>query len=94
MPSITLDGAEALAERLRYAVMATPLNSPSGPVRITVSIGVAAFTAEDSVPSLMMRADNAMYSAKRAGGNKVRIQTPELRRLLTSDFVDTHNLVS
>jgi diguanylate cyclase (GGDEF)-like protein len=76
MPGITLDCAESFAERLRYAVTANPLKTVSGPVRLTVSVGVAIFSAGDSVPSMMMRAANAMCAAKRDGGNSVRIQLP------------------
>jgi len=72
MPAITLRDAKALAERLRCAVAATSLATPVGPLKVTVSIGVASFTPGDSVDALTSRADTAMYAAKRAGGNRVR----------------------
>lgn len=71
-PALSLQDATALADRLRSAVAATPLATPAGPIKITVSIGVACFTPGDSVDALTARADAAMYAAKRAGRNLVR----------------------
>lgn len=42
-------------------------------VGVTASLGVAECTAQDTVASLIKRADEAMYRAKRAGGNRVRL---------------------
>ncbi len=72
MPGVSLRDAKALAERLRRTVTAAPFDTPTGPVPITVSIGVAAFKAGDSVADLMKRADTAMYAAKRAGRDRVK----------------------
>jgi diguanylate cyclase (GGDEF)-like protein len=75
MPSVTLADAKALAERLRCAVAGTGLATPMGPVSVTVSIGVACFGPGDTVASLTDRADAAMYSAKRAGRNRVQAES-------------------
>ena len=75
MPSVTLNDAKALAERLRCAVAGTGLATPLGPVSATVSIGVACFRPGDTIASLTDRADAAMYSAKRAGRNRVQSQS-------------------
>jgi diguanylate cyclase (GGDEF)-like protein len=71
MPRVTIQEAEALAERLRRAVAAAPFETPAGLVSITISIGVAAYKKGDSVVRLMKRADAAMYAAKRAGRDRV-----------------------
>jgi diguanylate cyclase (GGDEF)-like protein/PAS domain S-box-containing protein len=72
MPLIRLRDAAAIGERLRSAVSAEPFNSPSGPTRITVSIGVAeAGHEEHGLSSLIERADRAMYAAKQAGRDRV-----------------------
>jgi diguanylate cyclase (GGDEF)-like protein/PAS domain S-box-containing protein len=71
MPGVALDDADMIAERLRHAIMSKPFDTPSGPVTITVSVGVAAFTMGHTMTGVMMRADQAMYAAKRAGGNQV-----------------------
>jgi diguanylate cyclase (GGDEF)-like protein/PAS domain S-box-containing protein len=77
LPTVTLGGAEALAERLRAAVTAKPFDTPSGPVRVTVSIGLVAFKGGDRLADLMRRADTAMYAAKRSGGDRVTTHCPE-----------------
>jgi diguanylate cyclase (GGDEF)-like protein/PAS domain S-box-containing protein len=72
MPNISLRDAVATSERLRQAVAVAPFNTPAGPVRVTVSIGVAeARRDEYDLSGLMARADLAMYQAKRGGRNRV-----------------------
>lgn len=70
--------AARVAERMRLAVARTEV--PIGtavPLHFTVSIGVAAATPGDStIDELVIRADKALYSAKRAGRNTVRVDTP------------------
>jgi two-component system, cell cycle response regulator len=70
------DKAVALrvGERVRKLIGAKPFNAgaKSGPLTITVSIGVASFEgAEDSMESLLKRGDEALYQAKREGRNRV-----------------------
>ena len=50
-------------------------------VRLTVSIGVASVRPGDSVERLLARADEAMYRAKRAGGDAVERATDEPDRV-------------
>lgn len=71
MPTVTLSEGKALAERLREAVAAMPFETPSGPISITVSIGVAVFQEGDNLTKLIEQADMAMYAAKRQGRNQV-----------------------
>lgn len=63
MPQTELNGACALAERLR-AIIANRMS-------VTVSGGVTVATEEDSAESLVARADVALYNAKTAGRNRV-----------------------
>lgn len=76
MPAIDLRAAKALAGRLRGAIAAAPVATPTGPVTVTVSVGVARFMPGDDAETLMARADAAMYAAKRAGRNRVRAIAP------------------
>jgi len=64
--------ATACAERIREDIASLEFGSPMGPFKVTASFGVAQANAEDrSFSAVMSRADQAMYSAKRSGRNKV-----------------------
>jgi len=61
-----------LAERIRRAVSQQPIETPAGPITMTVSIGVAALTPQTpTLEQLLMQADARMYEAKDAGRNRV-----------------------
>lgn len=59
-------GAELQAEYVREAVQNLPAGFP-----VTVSIGVALRQREETAVSLVARADQALYAAKRGGRNRV-----------------------
>lgn len=74
MPRTSGDIACMAAERLRRSICASPFIIPGlpQPLDITVSIGVASTEgADDSPDSLLKRADEALYEAKRAGRNRI-----------------------
>ncbi len=65
-------GALMTAERLRKALAQMTVLTVSGPLRLTVSIGLAMAEAGDaSVEDVMKRADMALYEAKSKGRNRV-----------------------
>ncbi|WP_232059318.1 GGDEF domain-containing protein [Kineobactrum salinum] len=68
IPGTHLGGATEFAERLRARVVATDygLRDP-----VTVSLGVTEWFPGDSLKDLLVRADSAMYRAKKAGRNQV-----------------------
>ncbi len=73
-PELDRSGALKLAEKIRRMVAQTRFDFENRPFHqnVTVSIGVAAFPQDGkSVRSLIRAADVAMYSAKKAGRNKV-----------------------
>ena len=71
-PNTNLKGAEDLAQRIRLAVEAIELMSGKQPIKLTISIGIAAFDmGEDCLDSLMARADEGLYQAKYLGRNQV-----------------------
>ncbi|MBI1251039.1 MAG: PleD family two-component system response regulator [Alphaproteobacteria bacterium] len=73
MPGITGDSACIAAERIRRQVAGAPFIVGGGEMLdVTVSIGVAASEGRDETPdSLIKRADEALYEAKRSGRNRV-----------------------
>lgn len=63
--------AKAIAERLRTAVVHGDFAPPgSGPLPITVSIGLAALPCDGDVDATLAQADQALYAAKAAGRNR------------------------
>ncbi|MCK7583679.1 MAG: GGDEF domain-containing protein [Chromatiales bacterium] len=74
LPGTDIAGAELLANRIRAAVDALrcDVQGAAGMLQFTVSIGVATLAGETG-QRLVERADEAMYAAKRAGGNRVAV---------------------
>jgi diguanylate cyclase (GGDEF)-like protein len=70
LPHTDLEGAHAIAERIRTAVagLRVPRTDRNGVLRITASLGVTASTAGDKI-ALIADADGALYEAKRRGKN-------------------------
>lgn len=81
LPATDLAGARRVAEQMRTAVAATPVNSgeQAAPVRLTISVGVATLTpsADTHTQELVRRADEALYAAKDAGRNRVEAWQPQ-----------------
>jgi diguanylate cyclase (GGDEF)-like protein len=78
LPETNLESAWHVAERLRQSITKDPFPTDAGPLRITISIGVAEATKLDTLNTLIERADTALYEAKHAGRNCVRVsKTPQ-----------------
>ncbi|MEX0298575.1 MAG: PleD family two-component system response regulator [Kordiimonas sp.] len=79
MPETPTDWAYMIADRLRQEVSENPfeIGAASGPIHISVSIGVS--TSRDGMPPsvLLEEADKALYEAKETGRNKVIIADAE-----------------
>jgi diguanylate cyclase (GGDEF)-like protein len=71
LPTLPMQEAVLVAERLRAAVAAYPFMVGTRVVRISVSIGVASIVGFDEPKRVIDAADKAMYRAKRAGRNRV-----------------------
>ena len=72
LPSTGTHGAALVADRLRQAVAAQPVEVDGVSIRYSVSGGVASMNdAEDGLDALMKRADAALYAAKAAGRNRI-----------------------
>ena len=76
-PETNVAEAGAVAERLRVAVGGRPIRIGNGDgdkaVEVTVSIGLGAHAPGLDFDKLVERADAAMYAAKQAGRNVVRV---------------------
>ncbi|ODT03337.1 MAG: hypothetical protein ABS58_16810 [Mesorhizobium sp. SCN 65-20] len=75
LPQADLAEATGMAERIRLAVEGADIAMASGDrMRMTVSIGIAVRAARtDDFEDLLLVADRALYQAKSAGRNMVRV---------------------
>lgn len=67
LPGTPAEGALAVAERIRKTIESYPFPRR----KVTVSMGVASAQKNDSLDSLLIRADQACYQAKMQGKNRV-----------------------
>jgi two-component system cell cycle response regulator len=73
MPGTDIGVATIVAERLRRRIASEPFPIQQGSRRIdiTISIGIAELGVADTCATLLKRADQALYRAKRDGRNRV-----------------------
>lgn len=71
-PDTNLDGAYAVAERIRQQCENTVIEHNSVSFGITLSIGVTTFVPgqDNSITEVLQRADNLLYQAKEMGRNR------------------------
>lgn len=70
LPDSGPTAAAAVAEDLRAAVAAGPVETDAGPLAITVSVGWSVWEDEPA-HRLLARADEALYEAKEAGRDRI-----------------------
>ena len=78
MPNTPFNKAMEIAEKIRSSLALHPLKrkgSKESIGKVTVSIGVSGFKRNDSIESLIERADQAMYQAKSNGRNQVMAES-------------------
>ena len=82
LPDTVLRSAVTVADHIRRAVMSKELMKRSTGEhlgRVTISIGVATLRRDDTMQSLIGRADACLYAAKNTGRNRVICETdPEV----------------
>ena len=69
----TLERVLARAERLRETQSKLEVKTPTGPVTVTISLGVALHETGEAPSHWLERADRALYAAKHAGRDRVEI---------------------
>ena len=70
-PETSLENAEKTCEGICKSVADHPWTRLNPGLAVTLSIGLVELLASDNAESLLRRADNKMYEAKRSGKNKV-----------------------
>jgi two-component system, cell cycle response regulator len=73
MPETDMSVATKVAERLRRCIASEPFPIQQGArqIEVTISVGIAALGDGDNAASVLKRADQALYRAKRDGRNRV-----------------------
>ena len=71
VPDANLQEACDVAERIKDAVSRSPFPIGLEQTPVTVSLGVAQITPQDTFAGLLNRADNCMYRAKENGRNRI-----------------------
>lgn len=71
LPEIAIDEARRIGNRLRQSLeQIASFYSPVGVLPgVTVSLGLAEMDVQENLPSLILRADSALYQAKQKGRN-------------------------
>lgn len=70
----SMQEAAAFAERVRLTIEGEPVRGDEVELSITASLGVAPYLAHESFWDAVKNADAALYAAKRAGKNAIRVQ--------------------
>lgn len=81
LPDAGIAEGRDIAERVRLAVVRAPVGEDEGRIPVSVSIGVAEGKPGETLESAMSRADSALYLAKHAGRNCVRVAAADIQTL-------------
>lgn len=79
-----LDGARELLERIRLAVESLEIPHATDTLRMSVSVGLALHLPGDTVEHTLERADQALYTAKALGRNRVVVAPSSSHRPVAS----------
>ena len=84
LPHIPLNGAEKVAEKIRQEIAGTPFPIGESEIDVSISCGVSSFTkgSIDTIDTIIMEADKALYQAKKEGKNRV-VVSPECMEAVT-----------
>ncbi len=71
LPDTTNDIATRLLDRLRAIIADLDWSAFSPDMRVTISAGIATLRPDENPDTLLARADNALYTAKERGRNRI-----------------------
>ena len=71
VPHVGRNEIGIIGKKILSLIEQSSLDTPDGPLRVTVSIGAALARQDESLESLVDRADHLMYQSKRKGRNTV-----------------------
>ena len=76
LPNTSLADATVVAERMVNVVANSPINWKREQIILSVSVGLGQYDAAASPEDITSRSDQALYTAKQAGKNTVRVFEP------------------
>ena len=71
MTQTNINGALLCAERIRSTIEQNRFPNMGPDFKVTVSLGVTEFAGKEDIPTMIARADKALYRAKETGRNRV-----------------------
>jgi len=84
LPETNGDGTKFVLGRLQQIMARTPLIAEGKQINTTFSAGVATLKADENGHALLRRADEALYAAKNAGRNTIRLSEQPPTQMRTS----------
>lgn len=76
LPGTSADSAFTVVDRLRARVSAAGFHYKGEPVTISLTAGVTAFGAGDTIEAVIERADAALYEGKQSGRDRTVLRAP------------------
>ncbi len=76
LPNTALAEATVVAERMVDVVSSSPITWEKGQIALSISVGLGQYEGDISPEDITNRSDQALYTAKEAGKNTVRIFEP------------------
>jgi diguanylate cyclase (GGDEF)-like protein len=76
LPNTSLGDATIVAQRMVNAVASSPATWKRDLIPLSVSVGLGQYDADTNPEDITSRSDQALYSAKKAGKNTVRVFEP------------------
>ena len=77
LPHASAAQSEAVADRLLEAVRQHPVMTGTGPLPVTVSVGLTMWVRGEQLSRTLARADDALYAAKDGGRNQCVVRRPD-----------------
>jgi diguanylate cyclase (GGDEF)-like protein len=78
LPDTPIDQARSVLERFRQRACRHDISDGETAITQTVSIGAAESAGDEPIPTVIERADAAMYRAKQSGRNRIELDVPRI----------------